>query len=829
MDVRVNTRLNELREAGDWTGVEEAARELLKRDPNDVFALRALAQALEHQDAREELPKIWRRLADLEDRPGAVEKALGAHYLEQGDRESAVKWFRRALGSFIRARDESEVEDLWLELCELNPADLDWFLSMSDRLAGARWREQAAVLLQLLVPYFEEHARWDDVLTILKRAAALAPKDLSIRDAVIKALRAKHAGAPALEHVIDHSGLRRSGTILEALEWAQRFIPFSDGEACCHPDWGVGLVSELNLFSERVTIDFERKRNHEMSVGLAQKILEPLRHRDIRAAAVREPDRVADLVKNDPVQIVKMALISCGRKASTRQIKERLCGSVIPEEQWSKWWSNAVGLLRRDPYIGSTGAASKTYILRDEAGSADDEWMEQFDKKKNPLDKTDVVFSYLRSVSQSNRSTDLLRRFSVSLSALARERRKPSVRAEIYLTLEDLNEIAPSIDRPSEESYEEILKDMSDAVGLVCDLRREEHQWRLAVRLKALYPDRWPEICKSLMLSSRCLIRDRVAADLRSEGQRYVLEDLAREAALDPRNHPNAFVWFSEQVLFKPEDAIPLGIEPPVLFERLLALIDFLSDRAKRVEKEEAEDLRRAASAARDLVKRDNFAVLHSLLENMDRSVAMSLYKRASGNAGLDVRARERITRRILGRFPGLFAAADDEVGKPKEFLCTRKTLDERRERLRYIVEIELPRITDEIEEARKQGDLSENAEYHAARDKQKTLAGEAGDLQEQLANARPVDLNTVIADRVRFGVRMRVNDGEGTEEEIVVLGPWESDPSNNILSYQAPFTSCFIGKKEGETVQVDLPNRSGMFTVSSIEPLPDEIAARFN
>lgn len=829
MEVRVNTRVNQLRETRDWEGVEQAARDLLKREPNDVFALRALAQALEHQSAKEELPKVWRRLADLEDRPGPMEKSLGAHYLEQGDKESAITWYRRALASFIRARDESEVEDLWLELCELDPSDLEWFLSMSERLTGARRKEQAGVLLQLLVPYYEEHGRWDDVLSILRRAAAFAPTDLSIRDAVIKALRAKHAGAPALEHVIDHSGLRRAGAILDSLEWAERFIPFSDGEACYHPDWGVGLVKELNLFSERVTIDFERKKNHEMSVDLAQDILDPLPHSDIRAAVIREPERVAELVEKDPVQIVKMALVSWGGKASTRQIKERLLGAVIPEKQWSRWWGNVSGLLRRDPYIGSTGAASKTYVLRAEAGSADDEWLEQFDKKKNPADKCDVVQSYLRSVSSSDRSSDLLRRFAVSLSVLAKERRSLKVRVEMLMVLEDLSHVEASIDPPSVEDYSDIFKDRSKALDVLLSLRREEHQWRLAERVKTRYPDEWKEICQILILDSSCLIRDRLAADLRAEGMENVLEELARKVTHDSRDYPKAFVWFVEKALFQSDDAVPLGIEGPVLFERLLSLVDFLTDRAKRVEKDEAEDLRRSAAAVRSLIKREDFGILQNLLETMDRSVAASLYKRASGNAGLDVRARERITRRILGRYPGLFAAVDEETGKSEQFLCTRRSLDTKRDRLRHIVEIELPRVTDEIEEARKQGDLSENAEYHAARDKQKTLSGEAGDLQEQLRKARPVDLEEIEADRVRFGIRLRLNGGDGQEEDIIVLGPWESDPSQNILSYQAPFISCFSGKREGEVVEVSLPNRSGSFTITSVEPLSAELVSHYN
>ena len=87
--------------------------------------------------------------------------------------------------------------------------------------------------------------------------------------------------------------------------------------------------------------------------------------------------------------------------------------------------------------------------------------------------------------------------------------------------------------------------------------------------------------------------------------------------------------------------------------------------------------------------------------------------------------------------------------------------------------------------------------------------------------------LSTVIPEHVRFGVRVRVRTPDGGEETFSVLGPWESDPARNILSYQAPFASCFVGKKVGDAVQVDLPNRTGEFCVSALEAIQPDLYPR--
>jgi len=826
MEVHVNPRINELREAGDWPGVEQLSRDILNRTPDDVFALRALSQALEQQSKTDELPKIWRKLADLEDRPGPVEKALAAHYLQQEKKESAVQWYRRALESFVRARDDSQIEEIWLELCELDPSDLEWFLSISDRVAGSRRKEQASILLQMLIPYYEKNEQWEDVLTILRRAAALTPQDIGIRDSVIKALRARHAGAVALEHVLDHCGMRQTGSILESLKQAERFIPYSDGEACYHPDWGVGLVKKLDLFSERVTIDFERKKNHEITVDLAQEILEPLHHRDIRAAWVREPERVSRLVEEDPAEIVRMALVSCGRKATAGELKQRLCGSVIPEKKWSRWWANATAVVKKDPFISLSGSTSKAYILRKEPRSTEEEWMESFEKKRNPIEKIDLVLSYLRNTKPSNYSVELLRRFSLMFFALAKERRNPAIRLEIYLTLEDLNRSEPSIDGPAESMWDEILAGPAESVDLLLQLAYPDHQWRMWERLRERYPDAWSEICGTLILSHQSLIRDRLTEWLRAERHEAILSDLAKKVALEPREYPEAFAWFSDQVLLGNRQDVSMGIDAPVLFERLLMLVDFLNDRAKRVEKTEAAILRASAAQVRNVLKKDDFAILDKILPNIDRSVALSLYKRANLNSGLDVGAREKITRRILARFPGLLGSLEtgSDADRPTEFLCTYPAYEAHRKRLQQIIEQELPRVTDQIEEARKHGDLSENAEYHAAKDKQKTLYGEAADLRDQLQLARPTDLSRIVPDEVKFGVKVRITNSEGEGKVYTVLGPWESIPEQDILSYQAPFMRAFLGKKTGDIVEIDLPNRKGIFTVQEIEPIPAEL-----
>jgi transcription elongation factor GreA len=179
----------------------------------------------------------------------------------------------------------------------------------------------------------------------------------------------------------------------------------------------------------------------------------------------------------------------------------------------------------------------------------------------------------------------------------------------------------------------------------------------------------------------------------------------------------------------------------------------------------------------------------------------------------------------VRARFPALFAAkgAMEDIG-PQGLLCLPRSLEIKKELIKRLIEVDMPLVVQEIETARGHGDLKENAEYHAAKDKQKLLASQVSDLQESLSSPLAIRLEEVEADEIKFGTVFSVQPAAGeTTEEYIMLGPWESDPDRNILSYQAPLAQFFTGKKVDEFVDVELPNFTGRFEIKSIAPLTEQ------
>lgn len=117
------------------------------------------------------------------------------------------------------------------------------------------------------------------------------------------------------------------------------------------------------------------------------------------------------------------------------------------------------------------------------------------------------------------------------------------------------------------------------------------------------------------------------------------------------------------------------------------------------------------------------------------------------------------------------------------------------------------PEIVAEIKRTREMGDLSENAEYHAAKDKQKVIEGRIAELQQKLLKIQIIDPSKIRSDKVYLYAKVLIRDLEDDEEiEYKIAPPEEMDLDNDIISVQSPIGQAFLGKAVGEIVEVKVP-----------------------
>ena len=122
------------------------------------------------------------------------------------------------------------------------------------------------------------------------------------------------------------------------------------------------------------------------------------------------------------------------------------------------------------------------------------------------------------------------------------------------------------------------------------------------------------------------------------------------------------------------------------------------------------------------------------------------------------------------------------------------------------------------IETAREHGDLKENAEYHMAKDDQKVLLARQAELQGDLMRAKSTDFEDAPIDSIGIGSVVELKDlGSGEKIKYTILGAWDSDPENNILSYLTPLGQSILGKKVADEVQIDVEGNDQSLVVESV------------
>ncbi|QJQ32797.1 transcription elongation factor GreA [Sphingomonas lacunae] len=130
----------------------------------------------------------------------------------------------------------------------------------------------------------------------------------------------------------------------------------------------------------------------------------------------------------------------------------------------------------------------------------------------------------------------------------------------------------------------------------------------------------------------------------------------------------------------------------------------------------------------------------------------------------------------------------------------------------------ERPIIVDAIEEARAHGDLSENAEYHSAKERQGQIEATIADLEDKLSRAQIIDPTTLSGDRIVFGATVTLLDEDDNPVRYQIVGQAEADAKVGRISYNSPLGRALIGRRVDDEIEVTVPSGDRWFSVSKIE-----------
>ena len=138
---------------------------------------------------------------------------------------------------------------------------------------------------------------------------------------------------------------------------------------------------------------------------------------------------------------------------------------------------------------------------------------------------------------------------------------------------------------------------------------------------------------------------------------------------------------------------------------------------------------------------------------------------------------------------------------------------------VKKLLNIDRPNIIDAITEARGHGDLSENAEYHAAKEQQSLIEGKIADLEGAISRVEIIDIQNIIGDEIKFGATIEIEDDDSGElSTYQIVGEYESDIKNKKLSVNSPLAKGLINKSTDDVVEINSPKGQKSYTIKSVK-----------
>ncbi len=717
----------------------------------------------------------------------------------------------------LQSKRANRVKELWGEVIQAEDLPAIFHKPVIDKMARKQDRHEFEDLYRQVFELLAAADRHDQVVELSEYLLAHGWEPDFLRPLLVDAVRAAYAQGTSgrVGELVERSGLTDGATPLK-----KAWFVFSDllgatkGQVFFHRSWGLGVVRELDIDRGRVVVDFASRRGQQMTLDGVRQFLVRVPRDHIRAYIALEPQELREQAKAKPGEVVKLALRSFNGRMKVAELKRLLTDRFLTDAEFRSFWNNAKKAIKLDPWIDANGTTATAELsLRDNPRTFLDACFTQLLRAGTVQSRREV----LRDVRRHGSEAEMNEQDSEALYQLMC---KP-VHEGVFLTdtgklnhgllFAEFEDLFPGKENPCE--VDELLA-AEDPVPLVERLEVADLRRLALERIRVLHPEHWQEHFAEAILG----LEPRTAAWMEQELLEHGFEHewhVALERILaKPHVNPDLFVWAAKNLLDGRWEHLHDSIPPIMVFEELLSLLSELEEAVESGAEPRASQARSSSAKVRAVLSDGNSArfrkaVIAANVQEARRVLLMirlhnSLSNQLKQSLEMIVVHNHEELRRV-GR-----AEEEEARATPRHHRTTKAALEAKRSELSRLTSAEIPATSARIEEAREHGDLRENSEYHAAKERLAQLQQAASELEELIARARLVEPDDVSTEHSGFGTRLRLrNTATGEERHLTILGMWESDPNNNIISDQTHVGKQMVGHKPGDVFAVTLPDQS--------------------
>ena len=796
-----------------WNIVEFLCKKVLEYGENK-YALRTLEEYYSNEGRNEEKFEIWERLINVDYEEAPIVKKLAEKREAEGDTEGAVDYYKKAIHRFISKGQFSVVKDIWEKIIQLGEQEYEFLFLIENRVSRVMDGEKAVQLLEDLYPATFNKEEWDVAIEILKKILSYDPKNNLARNQIVECYRNKYKGHSQLDEYIRLSNLNQGWrNVIEAITDFEKHISFDQGSFVYHKTWGVGLIK--SIVDDDIVIDFTKKRNHTMSLKMGVNALQSLAKDHIWVLkSIFPKDKLKAKIKGDHIWALTTIIKSFDNTADIKKIKSELVPSILTPGEWTGWSSTAREILKTDSAFGNDPDKMDHYVVRDKPMSLEERIYNSFRTEKNFFKRINYMREFLEASDPNSDYFNEIFQFFVGYLKTA------NVNYNVvcsYLLVTKTTRKFPFLNPGLNWGFKELFSDIEDVTTLFLEIEDSDLRREFLIRTRQEIEE-WDAVYLSIFPFYQTKY---IIDDLKGAGYKERVNKLLTDVVERYREYREAFLWVARTYAEVEAWQESTGIK----YEKVLINLIHLLDLTYRdiANKKDATNNRKISRGIETYLFKEKR--LEDFIMEGDKDTVYRLFSLIHDVKEINPKIVMELQKKIEEKFPDFKIAAARDTrpleaqAKSRNFFVTVGALQEKQAELKYIIEMEIPKNSKEIGKAIELGDLKENAEYKAGKEKQESLQISVGKLQDEIERARVFNPEELDTKKISFGTQVVLLNLDTEEEEtFTILGPWESDPANRIISYVSPFGAALFGNKKNKKLSFEINEQKYNYQVINID-----------
>lgn len=681
---------------------------------------------------------------------------------------------------------------LWEEYCTNDTINADEFAKLLKALKASEMGVQFGPITESAFSLWQKIDNEEDSYEILRLLVDLQTTNTpALAETTLQALQRVHGNHPKFNDWLRLIGLRSKDNFQGAISRFELLAHLKKGNIVFHiGGWGTGEIMDVSFVREHLLVEFENvSGKKDISFANAFKVLIPLPSTHFLARRFSDADNLEKEGKENPLDLITMLLRDLGPKTAS-EIKDELCELVIPENDWTKWWQSARGKIKKDPMIESPESIKDCFQLRTSELTSADKLKKVISGKGREQDLVQNTYNFVRDNVSALKDPQTKETLENRLLDYLKTELPEDHILQAHLLLDQFFG-----NKESGEFVANFIKSHAKIEKVVQQLEILAFKKRALVEIKENRKD-WVAIYLNLLLTlSQVQLRDYLLKELNQNESKKALEDELKMLLNHPNRYPEAFVWYFNKLVEEKDEDIPYhGQEGRhYFFEAFLMLMSIIENNPTYKE---------LVKKMYNILSGKRYALFRHLLQGTTLDQVkeyLLLISKCQSFSNHDLQILRSLTEVV---HPSVGGAKKQKVADEEESVIwtTEEGFRKIQERVKTIGTVEMIENAREIEAARALGDLRENSEFKFAQEKRARLQSELKSLSEQLKHARLITPADVPSSEVGIGSTIDVESQNKEALNFCILGPWDANPEENVLSFNSKLAQEMIGKKKGET-----------------------------